>query len=959
MFKTINYESNIIYANTNRIRSIILNQLNIINLDQLEFMKIKLVLLVTLVSVISISAQESIVKNVPFTNIGPTIMSGRIVDVDVNPDRSTEFYAAYASGGVFYTNNNGTTFTPITDNAETSNIGDIAVDWKNGTIWVGTGESNSSRSSYAGIGILKTTDNGKSWTHVGLENSQHIGRIIINKNNPDEVVIGAVGNLYTSSKERGIFKTTDGGKTWTNTLFINEGTGVIDVAVSPTDANIMYAASWERERKAWDFVGDGAGSAIYKSMDAGSTWLKLTVEGAGFPVGDGVGRIGLAVASSDVLYALLDNQNMRPTKEKKEEKGLKKNDFKGMSVEDFSKLDEKELGAYLKSNGFPQKYTAASVKKRVAKGEVKPADLALYLEDANFVLLNSEVIGAEVYKSVDGGKSWNKTHEDYLDGVYSSYGYYFGIIGVNTASPDKIYVGGVPLIKSDDGGETFSSIGKENVHSDHQALWVNPKKEGHVIDGNDGGINITYDDGENWTKNNAPSVGQFYAINVDNQKPYNVFGGLQDNGVWYGPSNYVSSKRWESSGQYPYKGIGGGDGMQVQIDSRDNNVVYSGSQFGYYYQYNLKTKKRRSIHPKHELGDTPYRYNWQTPILLSPHNQDILYMGANKLLRSMDQGKNFDVISPDLTSGGKKGNVPYGTLTTISESPFTFGMLYTGSDDGFVYLTEDGGASWKKISDNLPQGLWVSRLIASEHEKSRVYVALNGYRNDDFKPYVYVSDDKGVTWKNINGNLPDFPINVIIEDPKDENVLYLGNDNQVYVSFNKGASWEAFAEGLPKVAVHDLVIQKEANDLVVGTHGRSIYRANISGLQKYNKVKNDELTVFPIAALRASSRWGTSWSKWYDVMEPEISVSYYSKAYGSKTMQVLAEDGTLLFSKSLNVENGFNYEMYNAEVSEKAVKSYFKKKDISLKEGTNGKYYLPKGKYTLKIGNSKQILELK
>ena len=264
------------------------------------------------------------------------------------------------------------------------------------------------------------------------------------------------------------------------------------------------------------------------------------------------------------------------------------------------------------------------------------------------------------------------------------------------------------------------------MHADHQALWINSKLEGHLINGNDGGINITFDDGKNWIKNNAPAVGQFYAINVDNQKPYNVYGGLQDNGVWYGPSNYKESKRWNSSGSYPYKGIGGGDGMQVQIDNRDNNIVYSGSQFGYYYKMNLKTGKRISIHPKHKLGDAPYRYNWQTPILLSPHNQDILYIGANKLLRSMDKGVTFEVISEDLTKGGKKGNVPFGTLTSISESPFQFGVIYIGSDDGYVNFTEDSGASWTRISNNFPQNLWVSRVVASQHEKERVFVALNG-----------------------------------------------------------------------------------------------------------------------------------------------------------------------------------------------------------------------------------------
>lgn len=738
-----------------------------------------------------INAQNSLVKNVPFVNIGPSIMSGRIVDVDVNPTHPTEFYAAYASGGLWYTNNNGISFTAITENAPTQNMGDIAVDWKNNTIWVGTGESNSSRSSYAGIGLLKSDDNGKTWQHAGLENSQHISRIVINKNNPNEVVVGVIGNLYTPNNERGIFKTFDGGKTWQNVLFINENTGVIDICASPTNPNVLYAAAWERNRKAWNFDGDGENSAIYKSENAGLTWQKVSTNG--FPSGSGVGRIGLAVYNDAVLYALLDNQFLRPEQKKNEdEQLLKKDDLRNISVNDFLKLDDNRLNGYLKDNSFESKYTAESVKSLVKKNKIKPSDLVTYLEDANYVLLNSEVIGAELYKSVDGGKSWQKTHDNYLDDVYSSYGYYFGTIAINTSNPNKVYIGGVPLLKSDDGGKTFQLISKENVHADHQALWVNAESEGHIINGNDGGINITYDDGKNWSKNNQPSVGQFYFINVDNQEPYNVFGGLQDNGVWYGPSNYESSKRWESTGEYPYKSIGGGDGMQVQIDHRDNNIVYSGSQFGYYYRINLKTNKRINIHPKHELGDSPYRYNWQTPILLSKHNQDILYMGANKLLRSMDQGVTFDVISDDLTTGGKRGNVPYGTLTAISESPFQFGLIYAGSDDGYVHVTQNGGGSWTRISDNLPQELWVSRVIASQHHKERVFVTLNGYRNDDFKPYVFMSDTMGKSWININANLPNHPVNVIKEDPTDENILYLGTDNALYISFNKGEEWQLF-----------------------------------------------------------------------------------------------------------------------------------------------------------------------
>ena len=908
---------------------------------------------------LEINAQTSLVKNVPFVNIGPTIMSGRIVDVDVNPNKPTEFYAAYASGGLWFTNNNGTSFTSVTENAPTQNMGDVAVDWNNGTIWIGTGESNSSRSSYAGIGILKSTDKGKTWQNVGLKNSQHIGKIIINKNNPNEVVVGVIGNLYTPNAERGIFKTSDGGKTWKSVLFIDENTGVIDISASPTNSNILYAATWERNRKAWNFDGDGENSAIYKSTDAGETWSKLTIEGSGFPTGKGIGRIGLAAFNNDIIYALLDNQFLRPEDVKKDSEGLKKDDLRNMSTSDFLKLENKRLNLYLKENDFDSKYTAEFVKESVKKGKIVPNDLVSYLEDANFVLLNSEVIGAELYKSIDGGKTWKKTHDTYLDDVYSSYGYYFGTIAVNTSNENQVYIGGVPLLKSDNGGKTFTSISKENVHSDHQSIWVNPILQGHLINGNDGGINITYDDGDNWIKNNQPAVGQFYSVNVDNQKPYNVYGGLQDNGVWYGPSNYEASKRWESNGDYPYKSIGGGDGMQVQIDNRDHNVVYAGSQFGYYYRVNLKTNERVSIHPKHELGDSPYRYNWQTPILLSPHNQDILYMGANKLLRSMDKGETFDVISEDLTTGGKKGNVPYGTLTAISESPFQFGFIYVGSDDGYVNVTINGGGSWVRISDNLPQGLWVSRVIASQHEKERVYVTLNGYRNDDFKPYIFVSENMGKSWESIQGNLPNFPINVVKEDPEDENTLYLGTDNELYVTFDKGKNWQVFSNGIPKVAVHDLVIQKEAKDLVVGTHGRSIYKANVSALQQFNKIKDKNSAIFEIPTIRHSSRWGSSWGQWYDVNLPSVTIPFYAANEGNLKITISTEDNLELNQYQVKAEKGFNYFEYDLSVVDKKAIIALTKKDASYKKAKNDVYYLPKGKYIVKIGEEKQVFEVK
>ena len=895
--------------------------------------------------------EQSIVKNIPFTNIGPSVMSGRVVDVDVNPNKTSEFYVAYASGGLWYTNNNGTSYTSISDNAPTQNMGDIAVDWANGTIWVGTGESNSSRSSYSGIGILKTSDNGKTWKNVGLTDSHHTGRIIINKNNPNEVVVGVVGHLYTPNKQRGIFKTTDGGKTWSNTLFIDENTGVIDVSVSPTNPNIIYAASWERDRKAWDFNGDGENSAIYKSIDGGTTWAKLTEKGKSFPTGRGIGRIGLAVYDDNTVYAILDNQFRRPIDSKEEDTRLQADDFKSITVDGVLKLDDKDLTGYLRSNGFSRDYSAKSIKELIKDGEIKPEDLARYVENPNAVSFDSPVIGAEVYKSTNGGQTWKKTHKGYLDGVYSSYGYYFGIIAVNTTSENKIYIGGVPLLKSDDGGKTFTSMSKENVHSDHQAIWVNPNIEGHVINGNDGGINITYDDGDNWIKSNQPSVGQFYYINVDNKKPYNVFGGLQDNGVWYGPSNYSASKRWNSSGAYPYKSIGGGDGMQVQIDNRDNTTVYGGSQFGFYYRLNLETNERQFITPRHELGDTPYRFNWQTPILLSPHNQDILYMGANKLLRSLDQGNTFEVISKDLTTGGKKGNVPYGTLTTISESPFKFGLIYVGSDDGYINLTKNSGASWDRISNSLPQGLWVSRIIASQHKKGCVYATLNGYRNDDFKAYVYVSENYGGTWSAIANNIPNSPVNVIKEDTEDENIIYVGTDNGVYVSFNKGKRWEAFSGGLTNVAVHDLVIQEEAKDLVVGTHGRSIYRANINALQQYNTVENKIVAVFDVPTIRSSPRWGTSRSQYSQSFEPSMIFDFYVNKSGKQQIKILSENNSVLNTFSIDADKGFNYFEYNVTLTELGKKALNKEATpIKVDKAENGKYYLPKGNYQIQIG---------
>ncbi len=383
---------------------------------------------------------------------------------------------------------------------------------------------------------------------MGLTDSHHIGSILINPNNPDEVIVGVIGHLYFPNGERGIFKTTDGGKTWKKTLFINDETGVIEVSANPNNFNTMYATAWERERKAWNFIGSGENSGVYKSTDAGSTWKKISTENSGLPIGEGMGRMGTAVVDDNTVYLIVDNQFHRKEEPKKEIADvLTKDDFKKMDTTAFLSLEDIKLNQFLKTNGFDEKYKAENVKQMVRSGSILPIDLAKYLEDANSQLIETPVIGAEVYKSIDGGITWKKTHEGFLDDVYYSYGYYFGKIHVDPNDPNKIYIYGVPILKSADGGKTFTSIDADNVHSDHHALWIDPKMPGHLINGNDGGVNISYDDGKTWIKNNAPAVGQFYSVNIDHEKNYNVYGGLQDNGVWVGPHNYEASPGLETN----------------------------------------------------------------------------------------------------------------------------------------------------------------------------------------------------------------------------------------------------------------------------------------------------------------------------------------------------------------------------------------------------------------------------
>lgn len=901
--------------------------------------------------------ENSLVKNVPFRNAGPTVMSGRVVDLAVDPNDPSHFYVAYASGSLWETKNNGTSFDPLFDNQIVMTIGDVVVDWENDIIYVGSGENNASRSSYSGYGVFKSNDNGNSWEHIGLEETHHIGRMLVHPTDPNTLWVAALGHLYSENAERGLYKTTDGGKSWNKTLFVNNRTGIVDLVMHPDNPNVLIAAAWEKDRKAWDFTEAGEGTAIYRSEDGGTTWKEIE-DNAGFPDTGGTGRIGLAMAPSNpsIVYAILDNQDRRPKEENETQTAITKDQLRTMSKESFMQLANKGINQYLDDNGFPSQYNAVDIKNDVEQGKIRPLDLVSYVEDANSLLFNTPVKGGEMYRSDDAGKTWKKTHEDFIEGMIFSYGYYFGQVQVDGQNPDVIYTMGVPIVRSEDGGKTFKSINESNVHVDHHAIWVNPKNPKHLILGNDGGVYVSFDTGATWINCNSPSVAQLYSIAVDMATPYNVYGGLQDNGVWKGPSTYEYSRSWYQEGKYPYERLMGGDGMQVAVDTRDNEIVYTGYQFGNYFRINTRTGDRKYITPRHNLGDAPYRWNWEAPILLSSHNQDIVYFGSHRFHRSMNQGDTFETLSSDLTKGGKKGDVSYGTLTSISESPTRFGLLYVGSDDGLIHISKDAGANWSSVSAGLPTDFWVSSVQASAHKEGRVYASLNGYRWDNFQPLVYVSDNYGKSWKNISATLPLEPVNVIKEDPENENILYVGTDHGVYVSLDGGASYHAFFNGLPNTPVHDLVVHPREKELVLGTHGRGIYIGDVSLVQQLNKeIVQKELHVFPAQKMTLSSRWGTSRS-WRDAFEPSTDVRFFANASSTGKIELLYKD-QVVSSNEITITKGLNYNSLDLRVEE-SFKDLLE--DASeYKAAENGSYYLVAGDYTIRVSTATTSEEIK
>lgn len=690
--------------------------------------------------------------------IGPAVTSGRIVALAVAEGPESRMgdrlgklmYAASASGGVWKSNNAGTTWEPIFDGQGSSSIGDIAIAPTNPEIiWVGTGESNNQRSSSWGDGVYKSENGGRTWQHMGLRTSQHIGRIVIHPTNPNIVYVASVGPLWADGGERGLYKTVDGGKTWKAVLTISKHTGVTEVAMDPTDPSIMYAASLQRQRKAYSFVGGGPETAIYKSTDGGDTWTKLT---EGLPKRD-IGRIGLAISRSQprTIYAVMETST------------------------------------------------------------------------------------TEVYRSDDYGASWTKK------GTYFQFPWYMGQIRVDPKNPERLYELGVPLFVSEDGGMTNRAIG-QSAHVDYHAMWIDPMDPDHFVVGNDGGVYISHDRGQtmDWVSN-LP-IAQYYAIEVDQRQPfYYVYGGLQDNNSWGGPSQTRNTQGITNSDWYA---TSGGDGFYAAIDPTDHNIVYSESQNGGIVRYDVRTGEQKSIRPQAKFGEPNLRYNWSVPIVISPHDHNTIYFGAQYFFKSPNRGDSWEQLGGDLTRNLDRDKLPlmgkvwprdavarhagtadFGNISTIDESRLRKGLIYVGTDDGLIQVTRDGGATWTKIEKfpGVPDMTYVSRVVASAHSEGTVYATFDGHRSNDFKAYVLKSTDYGKTWTSIASNLPVSSVQVIREHPRAPSLLFTGNEHGAYYSGNGGRTWSKLQYNLPTVPVHDIKVHARENDLIIGSHGRGIF----------------------------------------------------------------------------------------------------------------------------------------
>ena len=822
---------------------------------------------------------QSLLKSFVYRNLGPFRSGAWISDFAV-PESPPEahlytFYVAGRNGGLWKTTNNGTTFEPLFDDQDVFSIGDIALAPSNPDIlWVGTGEHATARSSYWGDGVYKSVDGGKTFEHMGLKDTHHIGRIVIHPTNPDIVYVAAEGHLFSDNEERGVFKTTDGGQTWKKVLFINEKVGVIDLAINRNDPDVLYAAAYDKRRFPWHFEAGGPGSGIYKTTDGGRTWTQLK---KGLPKGK-IGRIGLDIyrKNPDILYAVIENCNLRqPTKEEAEQdhrRGLK-----------------------------PEK----------------------------------REIGGEVYRTDDAGRTWKKMNS-IKDNVGGKAAYSFNQIRVDPNNDQNVYVTTISVASSNDGGRTWHDINWPprkmftSAFGDIRTLWIDPQNSNRIFMGSDGGVHISYDGGKTCDYYDNLPMAQYYAIGVDMEDPYNIYGGLQCHDSWK-----IPSQSW--SGSVTLEDcipLGWGDGMYNVIDPDDSRWVYNTIQFGGHSRVDQKLGTRTDIQPRREEEKDPYRFNWCPPLHISPHNSQIIYAGTQILLRSMGRGDNWQEISPDLTINDPvkiagKGHIQYCTITTISESPVTPGIIWVGTDDGKVWVTKDSGARWHDRTPHIvkagaPENYWISRVFASHHEDGTAYVSKSGFRRDDFRPFLYKTTDFGETWTEIKGNLPDKPINVIFEDRRNPNLLFLGNDKGVYVSIDGGQSWMYLRSNMPTIAVHDLLVHPRENDLVVGTYGRGLYITDISPLQELNdEVLSKDVHLFQI---ESKSQWmPRPWGNYglygdrhlSTPNEPNaIVINYYLKNRTQDGVRITITEpsGRVLSRLNGSAESGINRVLWNMRI---------------------------------------------
>lgn len=772
--------------------------------------------------------QQNVFAQMHWQELGPVAFGGRIVDIAVHPENRWVWWVAAASGGLWKTTNNGISFEPQFQDAHSISIGDIAVAPSlPDTLYVGTGEANNQRSSYWGNGVHKSTDGGRTFRHMGLEGTEHIGRIVVHPRDPDLVYVAALGALYTPNEERGLYRSRDGGANWECMKHLGPDTGFVDVAIDPKEPSVLYAASYERRRRAWDFREGGTGSRLWKTTDGGDTWTQLA---GGLPGGD-LGRIGIDLCASapEILYACIENLN--PAGAAPAQVPITED---GGDVGDPREPREPDAG-------LPPAEVLADPLARHEWFAGTGEDGEREAQDPQRAP-RRRLIGGEVWRSDDAGATWSKTTERSIGG---SPGYYYGQIRVDPNDADTVYVLSVPAYASTDGGRSWTPEERQrgrqggqrrtgprarafhgDLHVDHHALWIDPQDSRHCILGNDGGLAITWDRGKNWDHVARLPIAQFYAIGVDDRVPYRVYGGLQDNGTWGFAVCGDDSNGIEATDAFR---IGGGDGFYVVCDPNDPDVVYSESQFGALARSDLRTGERKGIKPRAAKGSPPLRFNWMTPIVVSPHAPHTVYTGSQFVHRSRNRGDDWTVISPDLSTDDpdkKRGDVPHCTITTIAESPLREGWLWAGTDDGRVWSTRDGGLRWTELTDRFDEaarGLWVSRVEASPHAADTAFVAFTGYREDRREPLLFRTDDGGETFLAIHNDLPQEPVNVVRQHPHNPAVLFAGTEMGAYVSVDDGASWFRLGAGLPRTAVHDLLVHPREQHVLVGTHGRGIW----------------------------------------------------------------------------------------------------------------------------------------